>query len=212
MIIFQRRADVLERFRLILVKQDTPEFAEVSQWVKGRNWGVLFAEDTPVNQAQLSNAGTEIATLTQQPFQVVRPQVLRVESRQTRIARSSVFRERVRREYERRCAVSGILIATPNLLHEVESAHVVPVSEGGSEDIRNGFTLTQTLHWAFDHGLFGVLPNRTIYIPRKVKLMAENAYLRQFETRSIAEAKTESLRVHGDAFRWHIDNLVRPWD
>jgi len=95
------------------------------------------------------------------------------------------------------------------MLHEVESAHVVPVSEGGSEDIRNGFTLTQTLHWAFDRGLFGVTAARTIYVPRRVKRMTENAFLRQFENKPITEAKTASLRVHADAFRWHFDHLVK---
>ncbi|MCI0348407.1 MAG: HNH endonuclease, partial [Acidobacteriales bacterium] len=118
----------------------------------------------------------------------------------------------VRREYDRKCAISGIAITTPTSLHEVESAHVVPVSEGGSDDIRNGFTLTQTLHWAFDRGLFGVLPNRTIYIPRRVRVMRENAFLVSFEGRRIAEADTHTLHVHGDAFSWHMEHLVRQWD
>lgn len=86
------------------------------------------------------------------------------------------------------------------------------MSEAGSDDIRNGFTLAQTLHWAFDRGLFGVLPNRTIHIPRRVKSMAQNAFLRQFENRPITEARTASLRVHSDAFRWHMENKVRQWE
>jgi putative restriction endonuclease len=107
--------------------------------------------------------------------------------------------------------MSGIIIATLTMLHEVKSAHVVPVSERGSDDVRNGFTLTQTLHWAFDWGLFGVLPNRTIHIPRQVKRMTENAFLKQFEGRPITEAKTATFRVHADAFRWHFENRVKPW-
>lgn len=212
LIIFQRRADALDRFRFILVKQATPEFTEIRQWVSGRRWGALSVTDVPVTQTQLTQAGTEIMSLAQQPFQVQRPQVPRVETRQNRIARSSVFREQVRREYERKCAVSGIFIVTPTMLHEVESAHIVPVSEGGSDDIRNGFTLTQTIHWAFDKGLFGVLQNRTIYIPRQVKQMTENTFLKQFENKPIAEAKSRNFRVHADAFRWHFEHLVRQWD
>jgi putative restriction endonuclease len=212
LLLFQRRADALDRFRLILIKQGTPEFDEVSPWVSGRKWGPLFVGDAPVNQRQLSKARAQIADLSHQPFEVIRSHVLRVETRQSRIARSSIFRELVRREYDRQCAISGILVVTPNMLHEVESAHVVPAHEGGSDDIRNGFTLTQTLHWAFDHGLIGILPNRTVYIPPRVKRMTENAFLRHFENKRITEAKTESLRVHADAFRWHMAHRVKQWD
>jgi putative restriction endonuclease len=109
------------------------------------------------------------------------------------------------------CAVSGIAIATPTQLQEVEAARVVPLSEGGAEDVRNGLSLTQTLHWAFDRGLFGVLPERTIFIPRKVRQMTENAFLLQFEGKPISEATTSGLRVHPDAFRWHIEHLVNQW-
>jgi len=210
--IFQRRADALDRFRLVLVKQGTPEFTEVSQWIKGRRWGQLFTDEAPVTQRQLKAAETEISTLAQQPFQIVRAEVPRIESRQNRIARSSAFREKVRGEYNRRCAVSGIILATPELLYEVESAHIVPVSRGGSDDVRNGFTLTQTLHWAFDRGLFGVLPSRKLYVPRKVKRMTENEFLKKFENQPIQEAKNSNLRVHADAFHWHFENLVKQWE
>lgn len=212
LLLFQRRADALDRFRLILVKRDRPEFVEVSRLVIGRSWGALYLAEAPVRQQQLSQAGIEIVNLAQEAFQVVNPQVQRVETRQIRIARSSVFRERVRREYDCKCSVSEILIATPTMLHEVESAHVVPVSEGGSEDIRNGFTLTQTLHWAFDKGLFGIRPNRTIHIPLQVRQMPENAFLKQFENKAIAEAQSEMLRVHPDAFQWHFENRVNLWE
>lgn len=210
-LLFQRRLDAFDRFRLILVKQNTPGYAEIVRLVAGRRWGPLYLEDAPVSQAELITAGTEIGTLTQQPFQVQRVNVVRVESRQNRIARSQVFRERVRLEYERRCAVSGIAIATPKFVYEVESAHVVPVSKGGTDDIRNGLTLTQTLHWAFDRGLFGVLSDRSIFIAPQVSRMKENSFLRQYERKTIAEAKTVSLRVHKDAFAWHMENVVCKW-
>lgn len=210
-LLFQRRLDAFDRFRLILVKQNTPDYKLIGKSVAGRRWGPLYLENGPVSQAELISARTEIGTLSQQPFLVQRANVPRIETRQSRIARCVIFRERVRREYERRCAVSGIAIATPTLVYEVESAHIVPVSKGGTDDIRNGLTLTQTLHWAFDRGLFGVLPDRTIFIPQRVSRMTENAFLRQYERKPIAEAKTASLRVHKDAFDWHMENLVSAW-
>ena len=212
LILFQRRADAVDYFRFILVKQGTPEFHEINQWVNGRRWGALFVSDAPVTQSQLTQARTEIAIMAEKPFTLVKSDIARVETRQTKVARGSAFREEVRLEYVQRCAISGIDIAAPTKLFEVESAHVVPLSEGGSDDIRNGIALTQTVHWAFDRGLIGVLPDRTIYIPRLVKQMIENAFLKQFEKKRIAEAKTASLKVHPDALRWHFDNKVRQWD
>jgi putative restriction endonuclease len=212
LLVFQRRADVMDFFRVILVKQGTPDFVELEHFVKGRRWGVLYEGESPVTQGLMLAAANELTTIVQHPFEVTRTVIPRVEVRQTRIARSTVFRECVRREYARKCAVSGIAIVTPNSLHEVESAHVVPVHEGGVDDIRNGFTLTQTLHWAFDRGLFGVLSNRTVYLPRKVKRIAENAFLQGFEGKKITEALTETLRVHAAAFEWHLEHRVRQWD
>jgi putative restriction endonuclease len=212
LILFQRRADAVDYFRFILVKQGTPEFQEVNQWVNGRRWGALFVTDAPVTQSQLTQARTEIAKLAEKPFTLVKSEIARVETRQRKVARGSAFSVEVRWEYIQRCAITGIDISTPTKLFEVESAHIVPLSEGGSDDIRNGLALTQTVHWAFDHGLIGVLPDRTIYIPRQVKRMSENAFLKQFEKKRITEAKTASLKVHPDAFSWHLDNKVRQWD
>jgi putative restriction endonuclease len=209
--LFQRRVDALDHFRLVLVKQGSPEFIELAQWINGRHWGPLFSENKPVTQSLLLNAQHEIVELESLPFNILRPDITRIESRQIRIARNSVFRERVSQEYEKKCAVSGILIATPTMMYEVESAHVVPVSKGGTDDIRNGLALTQTLHWAFDHGLFGISSDRRVIIPHKVKQMSENDFLRQYENKPIKEARTEHLRVHREAFKWHFDNLVRQW-
>jgi putative restriction endonuclease len=188
LLLFQRRADTLNHFRLILVKQGTQEYVRLSVAVAGRRWGALFDRELPVTQAQILRARAELDGLATLPFQVTRAHVPRAETRQTRIARSSAFRERVRQEYDSRCAVSGITIATPTRLFEVESAHVVPISEAGSEDIRNGLTLAQSIHWAFDRGLLGVMPDRTITIPRSVGRMPENAFLCQFDRRPITEA------------------------
>ena len=203
---------MFDRFRLVLLKQATPEFAEINALTGGRKWGVLEIGEQPVTQIELVQAQKELVTLADKPFELLKTEVTRIQTRQNKIARSAVFGERVRAEYDRRCCVTGILIATPTALYKVESAHVVPLNKGGSNDIRNGITLTQTIHWAFDRGLFGILPNRTIYIPRQVKRMAENSFLKQFEGKPINEAKTPSLRLHEQAIRWHSDTLVKQWE
>lgn len=211
-LVMQRHAKLLNRFRFILIKRGAAGYAEIEACVAGRRWGPLVTSALPITQVDLSAANLELTAIAQQPFQLVRNTVPRVEARQARIARSSVFSERVRKEYGRQCAVSGIAIATPSLLYEVESAHVVPLNQGGTDDIRNGFALSQTMHWAFDRGLFGVMPDRRIYIPRKVRDIGSNRFLHQFSGHTIKEAVTDSLRVHPDAFAWHLETMVRQWD
>lgn len=213
LILFQRRADALDQFRLILVKQGSPEFTEIYQEVQDRRWGALSPCEVPVSQQDLLQAEASLVQLAEKPFQVIRSgEIPRVDTRQRRIARRTVFREHVRREYGRKCAVSGIAMTTPANLCEVESAHVVPVGKGGTDDFRNGLSLTKTLHWAFDRGLFGVNPERKIYIPLRVKGMPENSYLLQFENQSIVEARNTAFHVHPEAFSWHMLNLVSRWD
>lgn len=211
-VIFQRKADLLDWFRLMLVKQKTADFELVNSLANGRRWGPLYSATPPVNQSELAQAGVELAELSKRTFEIIRPEIPRIETRQTRIARSSVFRARIQKEYGRKCAVSGVGLLTPTFLPEVESAHVVPISEGGSDDIRNGFSLTQTLHWAFDHGLFGIRQNRSIFIPKRIRMMPENAFLKQYEDRVINEASSTDLKVHHDAFKWHMENRVKAWD
>jgi len=210
-LIFQRNADAVDRFRLILIRKSSPAFKEVNNIVAGRPRGPLFEDNEPVTQSELDNAADELDVLADQPFSLIKTFV-RIESRQLRVARSSVFPLLVRREYEWRCCISGIQIETPNRIHEVEAAHVVPVTEGGTDDVRNGLSLSRTLHWAFDQGLFGIQEDRTIYIPRRVTKMPENMFLKQFHGQPIRETKTRKLRVHDDALAWHREHRVKQWN
>jgi putative restriction endonuclease len=172
----------------------------------------LFLDEAPVTQVELRQATILLANMADQPFSIMKPNVTRTETRQMRIARSSMFPKVLGKEYQARCCVSGILVSTPTSFYEAQGAHIVPISEGGTDDIRNGLSLSQTLHWAFDRGLFGVLPDRRIYLPRQVRRMKENSFLKQFLGSGIAEAKTLKYRAHADALAWHFKNRVEKWE
>lgn len=210
-LLFQRNADALDRFRLILIRRGTAAFNEIRNLVGERPRGPLFTDNQPVTQTELEKAADALEELADEPFSMTKP-ITRVESRQFRVARSSVFPLLVRQQYGWQCCISDIQIETPTRIHEVEAAHVVPVTEGGSDDIRNGLCLSRTLHWAFDRGLFGVRSDRTIYIPRGVIKMTGNEFLKQFQGKTIAEAKNTKLRVHEDALHWHRKNCVKQWE
>ena len=210
-LIFQRRADSIDSFRLILVRQGTKMFREVENIIGIRARGQLFDNQRPVTAVELELAAQEIEDLANQSFALTKP-IQRVESRQLRVARSSVFPLLIRQEYDFRCCVSGICIETPYQIYEVEAAHVVPVTQGGTDDVRNGLSLSRTLHWAFDRGLFGIREDRTVYIPSRVRRMEGNEFLKQFADRSITLAQTERFRVHDDALHWHRESVVSKWD
>lgn len=211
-LIFQRRIDSFTRFRLLLIKRNSPEYRDIEGHLAGRRWGKLYVDYDPLTQDLLVQTGREIETLINRPFELLKTDVAKTETRQKRVARSAVFRELVRRQYANKCAISGVIVATPSDAYEVESAHVVPISKGGADDIRNGLSLCQTVHWAFDRGLIGVTTDRKIYLPRRVRLMKQNSFLLQFQSKPVAEANAAQFRVHKDAFAWHFENCVKQWD
>jgi len=212
LLVFQRSSVSLDHFRLILIRRRSVAFKEINEYIRGRRWGSLFLDEQPVTEVELEQATLALDNLANQPFLILKPNVTRVETRQMRIARSSVFPKLIGKEYQTRCCVSGVLVATPTPLYEAQAAHIVPISEGGTDDIRNGLSLTRTLHWAFDQGLFGVLPNRRIYLPRRVRGMNTNSFLKQFRGHEIAEARTPKFRAHPDALAWHFKNRVTEWE
>lgn len=211
LLIFQRSADILDRFRLLLIPATDASFAEILRTTHDRRWGPLNKAAIPVTHSDLDLAIDELKDLAEQPFKLKAPRERR-DSRLQRVARSSVFPACVHKEYDWECAVSRVSLKTPAGKYEVQAAHVVPVSGDGTDDIRNGISLSHTLHWAFDRGLFGVRDDRTVYIPRRIRRMVGNNFLKRLAGRRIKEAKTKHLRVHPDALRWHRENLVSNWE
>lgn len=69
------------------------------------------------------------------------------------------FRKDVLKAYDSRCAVCGI--QEPKILR---AAHIVPVAEGGSDEISNGICLCTNHEIAFDNGLLKIRPNGSIEV------------------------------------------------
>jgi putative restriction endonuclease len=212
-LVFQRSADTLNRFRLTLFQQDSIGFREINRLTEGSKWGTLLHYEPPITDEDLKDALEELDNMANQPF-VARIKRKRVDSRRSTIARSSAFPVQVRKQYEWTCAVSGVLLMTPppSGICEVQAAHVIPVNEGGTDDPRNGLALAQTLHWAFDWGLFGIRENRRVYLPRRVRTMRNNSFLRELAGHKIREARAEKFRVHSEALAWHMLHRVKKWD
>lgn len=220
-LIFQRNISTPNYFRLFLLKLNSSEYNEFQKnlsssgrWNSNNrnNWGPLDPDSPPATLTDVQRAIKHFQSHGNTPFKAQTP-VQRALTNGTRIARSSVFRQRIRNEYDYKCAISGTLIKTPrtNALYEVQAAHIIPLSEGGPDDFRNGIALTSNIHWAFDKGLIGIDATRRVFVPQKVKLMPQNSFLSQYEGTQIQEASSTIWRVAPSAFDWHMSYKVSQW-
>ena len=210
LLIMQRSRDSLDIYRLLLVQQTDAAFAQLDKLTQGNNWGVLYSDITPISQAELVDARNAMLEEVTHPFVTVREKIPRVATSRAAIARDTAFRVTILSQYQRRCAVSGISLAT-HTVAEVQAAHVVALGRGGADEPRNGFTLTGTLHWAFDKLLFGVSDTRRVIVPQRVRSMPENEWLVQFHDKPILEARRANLRTAPEAFEWHREKLLAQW-
>lgn len=72
-----------------------------------------------------------------------------------RLVRARGFRTQVLAAYGWRCAVTGWQ-ATPGLASGLlDAAHLTAVERGGADDVRNGISLTPTIHRLYDAGVLG---------------------------------------------------------
>jgi putative restriction endonuclease len=220
-LVFQRNVSCPDYYRLFLLKGNSPEYNEIHQLLssKGKwknnnkgNWGPLHQNSPPATVTNVQQAMKHFKSKSNIPFNIQVP-VQRALNNQSRIARSSVFRQRIRNEYDYKCAISGTLIKTPSkkALYEVQAAHIIPLSEGGPDDLRNGIALTSNIHWAFDKGLIGVDANRRVFVPQKVKSLPQNSFLSRYDAVQIHEASSKKCRVDQLAFDWHMSNRVSQW-
>lgn len=73
-----------------------------------------------------------------------------------RTIRDRIFRTRVLKAYNRRCAFTGFQFINGGGRAEVEAAHIKSVLDRGPDVVQNGLALSGTVHWMFDRGLLAV--------------------------------------------------------
>lgn len=208
-IVIQRNLIDLEYYRLILVKQDSIYFQEISTQAGSDRWGIL-GDIEPMSENQYQQAIEEEEEREHINFELFDIDAQTIETRNFRIARSVVFRKTIRRIYNESCCICLTGLKVPDGPSEVEAAHIVPRKFMGSDDARNGMSLCRRHHWAFDHGLLGVDDGRVIIIPGRVIGIPANEELKVYEGQVLAEPNLPNLRPDDSAFRWHRENILIP--
>jgi putative restriction endonuclease len=92
----------------------------------------------------------------------------RVQMLTKRTIRDRIFRTRVLRAYDRRCAFTGFQFINGGGRAEVEAAHIKSVEAKGPDVVRNGLALSGTVHWMFDRGLLTVADNAEILLSNHI--------------------------------------------
>jgi putative restriction endonuclease len=85
-----------------------------------------------------------------------------------RTIRDRIFRTRVLKAYDRRCAFTGFQFINGGGRAEVEAAHIKSLQDKGPDVVQNGLALSGTVHWMFDRGLLTVADNAEILLSNHI--------------------------------------------
>ena len=127
-----------------------------------------------------------------------------VFSEQQQRTSSAAFREAVRDAYSNRCVVCGARRETPAGNPEVEAAHIYPLSENGSNDIRNGRALCKLHHWAFDTGWLSMIDEYELLV-NDAEGTAGYEEFRRLEGDRLSLPEEASERPHSIFLQAHRD-------
>jgi putative restriction endonuclease len=207
-VLFGRDENELLRMRLELVRQSDPGFQELRKATAGRRWGVPSGFDPPPSNSLLSAEKARLRELELQPFSPFTTERRAFNSHARLRARDSAFRVALVDRYGHVCAATGPLIVTNDNASNLDGAHIVPVSAGGTDDPRNGLLLSKDFHWAFDRGLFQITDEYRIRVTRNVLIQGKSESLLAIDGKPL-DFGTSRLRPHPEAIAWHRQN-VRP--
>jgi len=120
--------------------------------------------------------------------------------------RDRKFRKHVLDAYDRTCAFTGLRLINGGGRPEVEAAHIVPVEENGSDDVRNGLALSGTAHWMFDRGLLSIADDFTILKSRHVNYDVDHLLNKSGKATLPTNAVHWPQRVN---LKWHRENRFK---
>ncbi len=127
--------------------------------------------------------------------------------------RSNMFRTAVLGAYDSRCAISGLGLRhtegnETGFHFEVEAAHIIPVSRGGRDLVRNGLALNRSIHWAFDHGMLWINNDLRVGLAKEVDTDSRNHWLQQFRNQQLRTPAHGQHHPDREALRWHARNIA----
>lgn len=132
----------------------------------------------------------------------------------SKAVRARAFVSIVLEEYRRQCCVCGALFVLHqdprSALVEAEAAHIIPISEQGPDDPRNGMSLCRRHHWAFDVGLFTVTDGLLVRVSPAVSRAEQRKFdLEEYDGEPIGRPAREACVPDPQALEWHQARVFR---
>ncbi|MCY3552141.1 MAG: HNH endonuclease [Candidatus Poribacteria bacterium] len=124
--------------------------------------------------------------------------------------RTAGFRQAIMRIYDYTCAACQLRIVTMDGESVTEAAHIIPFKVSGNNDVRNGISLCQLHHWAFDVGLISLGKTYEVIVS---ELMSERGptewLLTTLRGKSILLPEHNELYPAQEALTWHREEVFR---
>lgn len=125
-----------------------------------------------------------------------------------RTIRDRIFRTRVLKAYDRRCAFTGFQFINGGGRAEVEAAHIKSVHDRGPDVVQNGLALSGTVHWMFDRGLLTLADNGEILLSNHINDI--DGVRKILRPNRLAQFPDDPHDRPDAAFlRWHRDNCFK---
>lgn len=132
----------------------------------------------------------------------------RVEMLTKRTIRDRIFRTRVLKAYDRRCAFAGFQFINGGGRAEVEAAHIKSVQDKGPDVVQNGVALSGTVHWMFDRGLLSIADNAEILLSNHINdVEGVRKILREDGRAEFPDSARE--RPDQTFLRWHREHCFK---
>jgi hypothetical protein len=117
--------------------------------------------------------------------------------------RAAAFRGVVLSNYDFSCSVTAQKFQLGDLV-EVEAAHIISVDARGTDDPRNGLSLSRAAHWAFDLGLFTISDQYEVIVHQRAKEAIHNDFrLLEVDRKPIRLPNDSYYHPHPEALEWH---------
>lgn len=144
--------------------------------------------------------------VAEEPAEYDRPIMEQLVSRPFRDA---AFARKVRIAYDSTCAMTGLKLINGGGRCEIEAAHIRPVGDDhrGPDSVRNGISLSRTVHWMFDRGIVSVSDDFEILMAKKL-VPDQIKRLINPEGR-IIRPDVSRHRPHPQFLRYHRENIFR---
>lgn len=128
----------------------------------------------------------------------------------TKARRNPLFRSKILRAYENRCAVCGFDVRLDYYPIALEAAHIKWHQAGGPDEERNGIALCTMHHKLFDRGAFTLSGDMEILVSDRANgTCGFNEWLMNFHGKKIQHPQRITYLPHQEFLAWHVRQVFQ---